>query len=346
MKRAIRAVLAAAVLGVVSVVIAGFVLTSRLTSEMNRPHRGWEGNSVTVDLPSGVPAGRLLDRLETAGVLPSAEHVRLWLRWKGGAGALQAGEYRFDRPVSPVEVLQTLQDGAVVQHAFTIPEGWNLVQIADHIAGTGLADREALLAAFRDPAPIRDLVPDAPNLEGYLFPDTYNIPRTLGPAGIRDAMVRRFREVAEPQILDGARAHGMTLGQVVSLAAMIEKETSVPDERTRISRVFHNRMRLGMKMQCDPTVRYAWHLKGVEVDRLLFKHLELESPWNTYVFAGLPPTPIANPGAASLRAAVQPDDGADLYFVAAPDGGHTFSESLDDHNRAVAVWRRHRRRAG
>ena len=155
-------------------------------------------------------------------------------------------------------------------------------------------------------------------------------------------MVARFRETVGPDFAEKAAAVGLSVHEAVVLASLVEEETSLPEERGRVARVFHNRIERGILMQCDPTVLYAHRRIGVSVDRLTYAHLRLDSPWNTYVTAGLPPTPIANPGRASLFAAVEPDEGDDLYFVARPDGGHQFSPSLAAHNRAVAVWRRHR----
>jgi len=152
-------------------------------------------------------------------------------------------------------------------------------------------------------------------------------------------MVGRFREQIDADYLVAAQRVGLDLREAVTLASMIEKETSLPEERGRVSRVFHNRLASGMKMQCDPTVRYALHRAGREPARLSLRDLQVDSPWNTYRQRGLPPGPIASPGAASLLAAVHPSDGAELYFVASPDGGHRFSDSLEAHTRAVAEWR-------
>ena len=313
-------------------------------NEMDRPF-GPDGDdaAVVVEFSPGTPAITMLQRLGEVGVLRDPRLVRIGLKLDGGAEGLRAGEYRFDRPASPRAVLGRLRAGDVLLHQVTIPEGWRFDQIATHVASVGLADEATLLEVFTDPSPIAAWAPDALDLEGYLFPDTYAFPRSADALDIRDAMLARFRAVVEADVAPRAAAVGFTVAEAVTLASLIEKETSVPDERPRISRVFHNRLEQGMLLQCDPTSRYAWHRQGVEVERLLFKHLELDSPWNTYVSPGLPPGPIASPGRESLVAAVQPAEGDELYFVAAPDGGHTFSGSLAEHNRAVAVWRRYRR---
>jgi UPF0755 protein len=223
--------------------------------------------------------------------------------------------------------------------AVTIPEGLDFLEIAARLAAAGFGDEAVFLRAFRDASRIRDLDPRATDLEGYLFPDTYHFPVGETPVRITEAMVRRFREVAGPAFLEEAERAGFSLRQAVTLASLIEEETSLPAERPRISRVFHNRLQTGMRLECDPTVLYGLRRAGQNVSRLYYKHLKHDSPWNTYVHRGLPAGPICNPGRASLEAALRPDPGDELYFVAAPEGGHRFSRDLATHVRAVAQWR-------
>lgn len=307
--------------------------------EMHHPFRGWEGESVDVDLPSGLNAGDMMDRLGQAGVLRRPGFVRGWLAWSSDAGSLQAGEYRFDRPHTPLEVLERLRVGDVLLHRVTVPEGRSLEEVARMVADAGFSSYEELLAAFRDPAPVAALDGRASDLEGYLFPDTYQFPRGQSAQGIARAMVRRFREVVGPDFAERCAEAGLSVREAVTLASMVEKETALPEERPRIARVFHNRLQRGMLLQCDPTVIYALRRAERPVERLSRADLEFDSPWNTYRVAGLPPGPIANPGEGSLIAAIRPADGNDLYFVAAPGGGHAFSADLASHTRAVAAWR-------
>ncbi len=312
-------------------------------SALNAPHAGWDGPEVVVDLPRGSSAGAMFARLSSAGVLRHPRLLAGWAQLRGSTGELQAGEYRFGEPLSALELLERLRQGDVLLHAVTLPEGLVLEQIAAIVAGAGFGSESGLLALFHDPAPVLDLDPDATDLEGYLFPETYLFPRGEAPERIVAAMVERFRAVADENYRAAAERVGLTLRQAVVLASMIEEETSVPEERGRISRTFHNRLARNMRLQCDPTVLYAHHRAGKPVERLLTRHLELDSPWNTYVVRGLPAGPICSPGLASLRAAVDPPPGDELYFVAKPDGGHTFSATLAEHQRAVAVWRRYAR---
>jgi len=327
-----------AVIGLSAVLSLGGLLLA-----FSRPYAGWEGDHVDVELEPGIDAGTMLERLHEAGVVRHAGLVRAWLWWTGGAGTLQAGEYRFSEPATAMQVLARLRRGDVLLHAVTVPEGLSREETAARLGEAGFGPLDALIKAFDDPGLVRDLDPAARNLEGYLFPDTYRFSRNASPRHVAAAMVRRFRDVTGPQYARAARDVGLDLRQAVTLASLIEKETSLPDERGRISRVFHNRLRRGMLLQCDPTVIYALRRDGVKVGRLTYKDLEYDSPWNTYVSPGLPPGPIASPGQASLDAAVHPAEGDELYFVASPDGGHRFSSDLESHQRAVREWRNYLR---
>jgi UPF0755 protein len=307
--------------------------------EMGRPYAAWEGERADVTLEPGMSAGAMLRELHEAGVVRHPGLVRRWLSLSGGSDSLQAGEYRFEEPISPQRVMERLRAGDVILYGVTVPEGLWLEEVARQIAEQGFATEESLLAAFRDPDPVRDLDPLAEDLEGYLFPDTYHFPRGADAGDVVEAMIARFVSVADEDYRARAEGVGLSLREAVTLASLIERETSVAAERERISRVFHNRLERGMRLQCDPTVIYALHRAGRPVKRLYSKHLEFESPWNTYRVHGLPVGPIANPGEASLLAAVEPAEGPELYFVAAPGGGHQFSNDLGEHLRAVAEWR-------
>jgi len=298
---------------------------------------------VDVDLDPGLSAAEMLDRLGQAGVLHRPERLRRWVAFVGGAESLHAGEYRFDEPISPLDVLRRLQSGVVLLHTVTVPEGLATAEIARRFVEAGFGPGDELLVAFSDPSPVRDLDPAAETLEGYLFPETYRFPRGAPAPAIAGTLVERFRDTVGATYGRRAKRAGLTLRQAVTLASLIERETSVPDERGRISRVFHNRLARGMRLQCDPTVLYALHRAGRPVRSLTYRDLEFDSPWNTYRVVGLPPGPIANPGLASLEAAVEPAPGDELYFVAAPGGGHRFSSTLEQHLQAVAVWRTYSR---
>jgi UPF0755 protein len=325
--------------GAIGLLLALGVVLSCLQVVLHRPYAGWQGEFIDVELAAGLDAGSVLERLCDAGVIRNPGLPRLWLLWSGGSKELQAGEYRFSEPASPMAVLRRLHAGDVLLHAVTIPEGLVLDDVARRFEDAGIGSSEELLALFRDPAPVADFDPEAADLEGYLFPETYRFSRHTQPAEVVAAMIARFRDVAGLEYAAAAEAIGMTLREAVTLASLIEKETSLPEERTKISRVFHNRLQRGMRLQCDPTVLYALRREGLQVAKLTYDHLELDSPWNTYVVTGLPPGPISNAGAGSLAAAVKPAEGSELYFVAAPGGGHRFSKDLASHVKAVNEWR-------
>jgi len=330
---------------VLTLVVAGGLLVASAVPAMwfswslHSPYSVWTGDHIDVMLEPGLGAGEMLRRLGRAGVLRQPRMLRAWLSVRGGGESLHAGEYRFESSASALEVLRRLQSGDVLLHAVTIPEGLMVEETAELLAAEGFGTVDEFTAAFGDPTLIHELDPAAKNLEGYLFPETYRFPNSLSPEGIARAMVDRFRAAVGDDYAEGSRAAGLDLREAVALASMIEKETSRAGERPRISRVFHNRLDRGMRLQCDPTVTYALRRAGRPVTRLSRKNLEFDSPWNTYRVYGLPPGPIASPGLASLEAAVDPAEGRELYFVAAPGGGHRFSTTLDAHLEAVAAWR-------
>lgn len=306
-------------------------------------HKGWDGEFVDITIESGLSAGAIFVRLEQAGVLASPVILNAWLRLSGGSDNLHAGEYRFDRPISPVELIERLRRGDVLLYQVTLPEGLDIREVAERFVDAGFGPFEALMEAFSDPAAIADLDELAEDLGGYLYPDTYSFARSTDARSIAATLVQRFRELTGPSWREQAAQQGLSVRQAITLASMIEKETSVSGERRRISMVFHNRLEKRMRMQCDPTVLYAIRRSGRPVALLSRKDLDFDSPWNTYKVYGLPPGPICNPGVASLDAAVDPLEGEDLYFVADPEGGHTFSTTLESHLRAVAIWRNYGR---
>jgi len=290
------------------------------------------------------PGAGVLDigrQLEQLGLVRHPEVFRLLVLSRGETGRLRAGEYELSGTMSVDQVIDKLVRGDVVRHVVTFPEGTNLEDMARLVALKGIP-QAAFLAAARDPAPIRDVDPDAKDLEGYLFPDTYDIPR--GPdaaAHLVARMVRRFRDVITPE-LAALKEGGRTPRQVVTLASIVELETARPEERPRVAAVFLNRLQKKMPLQTDPTVIYALRQAGTYDGNIHKDDLEVDSPYNTYRFPGLPPGPIASPGRASLQAALHPATSRELYFVSRNDGSHQFSETLAEHERWVNLYQRHR----
>jgi UPF0755 protein len=280
-------------------------------------------------------------QLEGLGLVRHPEVFRLYVLSRGETGRLRAGEYSLEGTMSLEQIVDKLVRGDVVRHTVTFPEGTALEEMARLAAVKGIPAAD-FLAAARNPALVQDLDPEAGDLEGYLFPDTYDIPRGADPAGQLVArMVRRFRDVVGPE-LPQVKGGGRTLREVVTLASIVETETARPEERPRVAAVFLNRLQKKMPLQTDPTVIYALRKAGTYDGNIRREDLEVSSPYNTYRFAGLPPGPIASPGRASLLAALHPADTRALYFVSRNDGSHQFSETLAEHERWVNLYQRHR----
>ena len=293
-----------------------------------------------VEIPAGTGSSAIATRLERAGTIRSRYAFALYRRLH--PGTLQAGEYRFDHAATLPEVYDRIRRGDVFTISLTIPEGYNLYEIADAVQRAGLGTADAFFNAARhNTALITDLSPDAPSLEGYLFPDTYRFSRHVTPQQMLATMVKRFRQVAAQTGLPADPASA----RIVTLASIIEKEVSVDSERPLVAGVFTNRLAKGIPLATDPTVVYAalrehrWH--GV----IHQSDLAFDSPWNTYRHPGLPPGPIASPGVAALRAALHPAQTDYLYFVADAQGHSRFSVDLEHHNQAVQAYRQARQAA-
>lgn len=291
---------------------------------------------VTLEIPRGMGTRAIAAALSDAGVVRYPE-LFLAARALRPLDTLQAGEYRFDGAASPRAVLDRIVRGDIVKHFVSVPEGSNIFDIAEILKVQGMIDPQEFLRVARDPAPIRDLAPQAKSLEGFLFPASYQIARSTKAAQLAGQMTGRFREA-----WDEARPGNASVEDTVALASMIEKETGAPGERPLISGLFHNRLKAGMSLDCDPTVIYAAMLEGRWDGVIHRSDLDNMSPYNTYRHAGLPPGPIANPGAAALAAALRPVETKALFFVAKPDGSgtHVFSETLAEHERNVSQYRR------
>ena len=296
----------------------------------------------SVEVATGSSTLRIGRQLEAAGVVRS-QYAFYVLRWVE-KGTLRAGDYRFDHPASPVEVYKRIARGDVFTVALTIPEGANIFDIAARVEQAHLGNREAFLqAAAGDGALVNDLDPGAKTLEGYLFPDTYRFAPNVTAEAILEAMVRRFRAVADELNLK------QNVHQVVTMASLIERETAVDSERPLVASVFQNRLNKKMALMTDPSVIYGLELEGRWRGKIYQSDLKRDTAYNTYHHAGLPPGPIANPGIPSLRAAMQPAQSNYLYFVAAgnnPQGHSLFSTSLGEHSRNVDGYRNAAKRAG
>jgi len=254
--------------------------------------------------------------------------------------SLKAGEYEFLLPVSSKDILRTITEGRVYLHAITIPEGLTRAEIALHLESLNFVDVQEFLEVSLETEEISTWDKDASSLEGYLHPETYHFPKGTPVNKIVEAMVSQFKKSFTEAMHRRVRELGMSIREVVILASMVEKETSIPEERRLVSAVFHNRLKLAMKLDCDPTIIYALKLEGRFTGRLRTKDLKYDTPYNTYLYPGLPPGPICNPGQKAIEAALYPAEEGYLYFVSKNDRSHHFSKTLKEHLRAVRKYQK------
>jgi UPF0755 protein len=301
---------------------------------VEQKYQGFQGE-VFVEFPRGTGTGAIADELVRAGVIRSRWDFLL-ARAVQREGVLQAGEYRFNRAASPSEIVSRIRRGDIFYYELVVPEGKNIFDIAAAVEELGAFKAAAFLDAARNPAMIRDLDPKAPTLEGYLFPNTYRLTRHTTPEKLCRMMTAKFRE-AWTSLHTNANVH-----DAITLASLVEKEGKLPDERPLIAAVFTNRLRIGMKLDCDPTTIYASLLDNRYRGTIYRSDLDNDHAYNTYRHAGLPPGPIANPGLASIRAALAPAESDSIYFVARADGsgGHEFNNNVAAHESAVTRYRR------
>ena len=292
----------------------------------------------TVTVPKSASTNQIAQLLAEKKLVRQADVFKIYARVKGVDGQFKAGTYSFSGTVSLAQITAQLLRGRTAEVKFTIPEGLTQEEIADLLAAKGLVDKERFLTAANEGAYPFDYLPPAgqsQRLEGFLFPDTYQVPKDYGEELIITMLLNRFDQVMTGKWREQATHLGMSIPQVVTLASLIEREAKVAGDRPLVSSVFHNRLDINMRLESCATVQYALgEVKAV----LLYKDLEIESPYNTYRHAGLPPGPIAAPGAAALEAALYPADTDYLFFVAKKDGSHFFSKTLAEHNAAKAKY--------
>jgi len=295
---------------------------------------GPKGQEKFVMLRPGSSTRHIARELQDAGIIRSAHAFLLWHYWRG-MPTLKAGEYKFDHPVGAREVYRRIVAGDIYVHTVVIPEGYNMFDVADAIQEAGLGSRDDFLAiAHSDVSLIADFDPQAPSLEGYLFPDTYEFTRTQSLHDMAAAMVKRFRQESHELGLDS------DFHRMVTMASIVEKETAVPAERPLVASVFYNRMERKIVLATDPTVIYAALLAGHYNGVIHQSDLQFESTYNTYRHAGLPPGPICNPGRDALAAAMHPAHSDFLFFVSDNNGHHRFARTMEEHTRNVAAYRR------
>ncbi len=315
--------------------IGGGVAAGMLWSRIHQPYKAYTEDELFVQVPPGASTRDIGRRLVDAGVVRDEISFRAAVWWRGGARKLQAGEYRFERPLSAIDVIDLIARGDVYARRITFPEGLTIREMAKIWEAQGFGPAARFVEASRQRDLIADLDPAATDLEGYLFPDTYPLPRGTAAPKLVALMVARFRATYTPELRAQAMAQGLTTRQLVTLASLVEKETGAGMERPLVAAVYRNRMKIGMGMQADPTVIYALERAGRYDGNIRRDDLAFDSPYNTYKYPGLPPGPIASPGRASLEAAAAPAEVPYLYFVSRNDGSHVFASTLEEHNRNV-----------
>ena len=285
----------------------------------------------------GSTLGQIAHELETQGLVRSAWATEWQGRYDNRAQHLRAGEYEVSPAATPREILERLAEGPVKTYPVALPEGLRLEQIADRLDAAGLVSAPEFIEVVRDPAFAASLGLPGDSMEGFLFPETYRIPRGLPPTEVARVLAREFLRTwksVEPAALE----QGLSMRDVVILASIVEKETAAPEERPRIASVFHNRLEQGIPLATDPTVIYG--IEDFDGNLTRAHLLDAKNPYNTYRHEGLPPGPISNPGAAALRAVVDPEQNSYLFFVSRNDGTHVFSRTYAEHEKAVDRYQR------
>ncbi len=328
---------------VLLILLAAGAVAGYLWYSIEKPFGVFPSEGIFVEIPHGASRRAAAHLLEKEGVIRSAIAFEIYAR-RHPKRTPVAGEYFFDHPLTGKDVFWKLANGEVFQQPFTVREGQTMYDIAHALEAAKIMPADDFLKAAGDPALIRDIAPRAATLEGFLFPATYELSRHPAAADVTRMMVRKFRDsikqIYPEDPAPGVPARSTSLLSTVTMASLVERETPRPDERPMVASVYDNRLKKRMLLQCDPTVIYALEQTDSYKGTLTLKDLHVDSPYNTYMHAGLPPGPIGNPGEASLRAALDPAQTDFLYFVANTEGGHFFASTLAEHNKNVAKYHR------
>jgi UPF0755 protein len=305
------------------------------------------GDVVAVEVTAGQGPSEIAEALEVAGVIESGTQFRVLVQLMGYDRLLQAGNYELQRGMAALEVIYRMREGVVSTRSVTVVEGWQLGEIADAVARQGVS-REEFMAAAQSRAYELGFVgqiPEGESLEGYLYPATYSLRASDTGEGVVRAMLDGFAANVPADTGDLAAAHGLTLHEVVTLASIIEREAVIPEERPVMAQVFLRRLEEGIALEADPTVQFALARDPANVEEfgywkqgLTTEDLDLDSPYNTYFYPGLPPGPICSPSAGAIAAVINPAATNYLYFVAKPDGSHAFAETFEEHQANVAMY--------
>jgi UPF0755 protein len=296
---------------------------------------------ITINIPEGASFKKISLLLAEKNIIRKSIRFTLLAKLENAEQRIKTGEYCMTMPMSPIAVLDKLTKGEVIIHSVTIPEGKNIFDVAKIMEEAGLGSAAGTLQKMRDPEFIKSLGIKEESLEGFLFPDTYYFSRKTVPEKILRRMVTRHNRIINTKIKKASEKKGMTIKEVLILASLVEKETARVSEKPLIAAVFLNRLKKGMRLECDPTVIYGVKLDDPNFNtRLKTKHLRKETPYNTYRIFGLPKGPICNPGLGSIQAVLNPAETDYLYFVSKNNGAHQFSETLLEHNQAVYTYQK------
>lgn len=329
-----KLLLAGLVLLLLSIGYMGFRFVRYEGSTLSEEH-----SELVVSIPPGSSVGAVGRILEENGLVADASEFRMYVRVKRAGGALKAGEFRFYRDMSPPELLDVLTKGEEVRYKVTFPEGRNIQEMGHALADIPFMDGKKFVKLARDPQLTKELLSDlgidAPTLEGYLFPSTYELARSQSERDLIQIMVKQHKALWSSAWIEKAKALGLSRGEVVTLASIVEKETGNPDERTMVASVFHNRLTKKMKLESDPTIIFGLENYDGDIKR---SDIRRAHPWNTYVIPGLPPSPITNPGKGAIEATLFPAQSEFLYFVAKDRTTHSFSRTYAEHAAKVIEY--------
>ncbi len=314
--------------------ITAFYFFFNIHQYVNEP-AGQDISKIIITINPGQSVSTTSEKLYKLGIIENPNKFKIFARINGLDKKLKAGEYELSSSMTPATILDKLINNKVLLRRLTVPEGYNLNQIAALIEKSGLCTEEEFMQSATDPLLTRKMNLNTDTFEGYLFPDTYYFPKGFTSEKIITTMLKRFQSVLSPEWVNQAEKSGLSIHQIITLASIIEKETGASFERPIISSVFHNRLKKRMRLESDPTVIYGITNFNGNITK---KDLRTRTPYNTYKIKGLPPGPIANPGLEALEAALYPADTHYLYFVSKRDTTHKFSTNISDHNRAVRKY--------
>ncbi len=309
---------------------------------LEHPPPAGEPSAITILFPPGTTTAQIFRRLAETGVVPSGRLAEVYYRLYRSRTRLQAGEYHFDRPTPIDDVINRMGRGEVVKYSVVVPDGLTAEETFQLFWSRGIGGPEGFQRAMQETELLPGLTSGVSDLEGFLFPDTYLVTRSTPARAIVDLMVAQFQKNFTPEMRERARRLGLTFVQAVTLASIVEKESGLSLEGPTIASVYLNRLKRGMRLQADPTVIYALRRDKKWKGTLYRSDYAYESPYNTYLYEGLPPGPICNPGLKALKSAVSPARTDYLYFVADASGGHRFSRTFEEHLAAIAAARRQR----